>query len=51
LKHDEKRVIYPIITSQEVIKSGEARERIKETVSKTYERQEQTRKNKTTEKK
>jgi hypothetical protein len=51
LKHAEKRVIYPIIISEEVIMSGEVRERIKETVSKTCERQEQTRKKKTTKKK
>jgi hypothetical protein len=41
LKHTEKSVIYPIIFSEEVITSGEVRERIKETVSKTCERQEQ----------
>jgi len=46
----EKRVIYPIIISEEVT-SGEVREGIKETVGKTCERQEQTRKKKTTEKK
>jgi hypothetical protein len=34
----EKREIYPIIISEEVITSGEVRERIKETVSKTCER-------------
>jgi len=51
LKHAEKRVIYPIIISEEVITSGEVRERIKETVSKTCERQKQTRKQKTTKKK
>jgi hypothetical protein len=44
LKHAEKRVIYPIIISKEVITSGEIRERIKETMSKTCERQEQTKK-------
>jgi hypothetical protein len=37
----KKRVTYPIIISEEVITSGEVRERIKETVSKTCERQEQ----------
>ena len=42
-----KRVIYPVIISEEVITSGEVRERIKETVSKTCERQEQTRIKKT----
>jgi len=41
LKYAEKRFIYPIIFSEEVITSGETRERIKETVSKTCERQEQ----------
>jgi len=46
LKHAEKGVIYPIIISKEVITSGEVRERIKETVSKTWERREQTRKKK-----
>jgi len=51
LKHDEKRVIYPIIISEGLITSGEVRGRIKGTVSKTYERQEQTRKKKTTKKK
>jgi hypothetical protein len=40
----KKIVIYPIIISEEVITSGQVRERIKETVSKTCERQEQTRK-------
>jgi hypothetical protein len=40
----KKRVIYTIIISEEIITSGEVRERIKETVSKTYERQKQTRK-------
>jgi hypothetical protein len=39
-----KRVFYPIIISEEVITSREARERIKETVTKTRERQKQTRK-------
>ena len=34
----KKREIYPIIISEEVITSGEVRERIKETVSKTCER-------------
>jgi hypothetical protein len=47
----KKRVIYPIIISEEVITSGVVRERIKETVSKTCERQEQRRKRKTTKKK
>jgi len=53
LKHAEKRVIYPIIISEEVpvITSGEVRERMKEIVSKTCERQEQTRKKETTKKK
>jgi hypothetical protein len=51
LKHAEKRVICPIIISEDVITSGEVRERIKETESKTGERQEQTRKKKTTKKK
>jgi hypothetical protein len=51
LKHSEKRVIYPIIISEEVIKSEEVEERIKETVSKTCESQEQTRKKKTTKEK
>jgi hypothetical protein len=51
LKLAEKRVIYPNIISEEVITSGEVRERIKETVSKTRERQKQTRKKKTTNKK
>jgi hypothetical protein len=50
LKHAEKSVIYRIIISEGVITSGEIRERIKETVSKTCERQEQTKK-KTTKKK
>jgi len=50
LKHAEKRFIYTIIIS-EVITPGEVRERIKETASKTCERQEQTRKKKTTKKK
>ena len=51
LKHAEKiELSTPIIISEEVITSGEVRERIKETVGKTRERQEQTRKNKTTEK-
>ena len=45
MKHAEKRVIYPIIISEEV------RERIQETVSKTCERQEQTRKKKITKEK
>jgi len=40
----KKRVIYPIIISEEVITSGELRERIKETVSKTREKQEQKKK-------
>ena len=48
MKHVEKRVIYPIIISEEVLTSGEVREIIKETVGKTCERQEQTRKKKTT---
>jgi hypothetical protein len=43
---EKKRFIYPIIISEEVIISGEAREIIKETTSKTYERQEQTGKKK-----
>ena len=47
----QKIVIYPIIISEEVITSEELRERIKKTVSKTCERQEQTRKKKTTMKK
>ena len=47
----QKRVIYPIIISEEVITSGEVRERINETEDKTCERQEQTREQKTTEKK
>jgi hypothetical protein len=47
----KKRVIYPIIISEEVITSGEIRERIKETVSNTCESEEQTRKNKSTTKK
>jgi len=47
----QKRVIYPIIIFEEVIKLGEVRERIKETRSKTCERQEQTRVKKTTKKK
>ena len=51
MKHAEKRVIYLIIITEEVITSGELRERIKESVSKTCERQEQTRKKKTTKKK
>jgi len=51
LKHTEKRVIHPIIISEEEITSGEARERINETVSKTCERHEQIRKKKTTKKK
>jgi hypothetical protein len=38
-----KELIYPIVISEEVITSGEVRERIKETVTKTCERQEQTR--------
>jgi hypothetical protein len=38
LKHAEKRVIYPTIISEEVISSGEVRERIKETMSKSCER-------------
>jgi hypothetical protein len=38
LKHAEKRVIYPITISEEVITSGEVRQRIKETVSKTCEK-------------
>jgi hypothetical protein len=42
----KKRFIYPIIISEEVITSGEVRERMKETTSKTYEKQEQTRKKK-----
>jgi DNA-binding cell septation regulator SpoVG len=42
LKHAGQRVIYPIIIPEELLTSGEVRERIKETVSKTYERQEQT---------
>ena len=46
-----KRVIYPIIISEDIIKLGEERERIKETRSKTCERQEQTRIKKTTKKK
>jgi hypothetical protein len=41
-----KRVIYPIIISEEVRTSCEVRERVKESVRKTYERQEQTRKKK-----
>jgi len=45
-----KRVIYPIIISEEIIKLGEVRERIKETMSKACERQEQTRIKKTTKK-
>jgi hypothetical protein len=49
LKHAEKRVIYPIIIVEEVVTSGEVKERIKETVSKTCESQEQKRKKKTTE--
>jgi len=49
LKHAEKRVIYTIINS-EVITSGEVRIRIKETVSKTCEREEHTTKKKTTKK-
>jgi hypothetical protein len=36
LKHAEKRVIYPIIISEEVITSGEVRERIEETASKMW---------------
>jgi hypothetical protein len=51
LKHAEKRIIHPIIISEEVMTSGEIRERINETVSKTCERQKQTRKKKTTKKK
>jgi hypothetical protein len=51
LKHAEKRVIYPIIISEKVITPGEVRERMKETVSKTCDRQEQTREEKTTKKK
>jgi hypothetical protein len=47
----KKRVIYPIIISEEVITLGEVSERIKETMSKTCERQEQTRKKKTSKKK
>jgi hypothetical protein len=47
----EKRVICRIIISEEVITSGKVRETIKETVSIACERQEQTRKNKTTKKK
>jgi len=47
----KKRVICPIILHEEVITSGEVRERIKETVGKTCERQEQTRKKKTRKKK
>jgi hypothetical protein len=39
VEHAEK-VIYPIIISEEVKTSGEVGERIKETVSKTRERQE-----------
>ena len=50
-KHAEKRVIYPTVISEEVIMSGEVRERIKGTVHKTCERQEQTRKKETTKKK
>ena len=42
----KNRVIYYIIISEEVITSGEVRERVKETMSKTYERHEQTRKKK-----
>jgi hypothetical protein len=45
LKHAEKKVICPII-SEEVITSGEVRERIKETMSKTCERKEYAKKNK-----
>jgi hypothetical protein len=40
----KKRVIYPIIIAEEVVTSGEVKERIKETVSKTCESQEQKRK-------
>jgi len=39
LKHAEKKLFYPIIISEVVIMSGEVRERIKETVGKTCERQ------------
>jgi hypothetical protein len=46
LKRAEKRDIYPIIISEEIITSGELRDKIKETMSKTCERQEQTRKKK-----
>jgi hypothetical protein len=41
LKHAEKKVICLIIISEEVITLGEVRERIKETVSKTCERNRQ----------
>jgi hypothetical protein len=47
LKHAKKSVIYPIIISEEVMTTGEVRERTKETVSKTCERKEETLKNKT----
>jgi len=40
LKHAEKIVIHPIIISEVVIMPGEVRERIKETVDKTCEREE-----------
>jgi len=51
LKDAEKIVICPIILHEEVITSGEVRESIKETVGKTCEKQEQTRKKKTRKKK
>jgi len=51
LKHAEKRVIYHIIISEEVITSEDVRERIRKTMSKTYESQEQTRKRKQSRKK
>ena len=50
-KQNAQRVIYPIIISEQVITTGAVRERVKETVSKTCERQEQARKKKTAKKK
>ena len=50
MNHAEKIVIYPIIISEEVIMSGQVKEGINETVSKTTERKEQTRRKKTTKK-